>query len=214
MSNNGQRRNRKPLIIMAILFLLPAAAASIVYKFFPELVHSMATSNNGTFVMPVRKIDITGLKTLDGKMLDDKVFKGKWTYLYIDSSRCDDVCRLSLYNTHQVRQAQGKNISRLQRILVLTDVDAVKTLRPNLAKFHPRMLVAVIDAKYRDSFLKQFTVKKKSAMSSRRTYVVDPIGQLMMYYEPEKKIDFRKAVRGMEMLQDMKKLMHNSKAGS
>jgi hypothetical protein len=214
MSDNGQRRNRKPLIIMAILFLLPAAAASIVYKFFPELVHSMATSNNGTFVVPVRKIDMSGLKTLAGKPLSDKVFRDKWTYLYIDSSRCDDVCRLSLYNTHQVREAQGKNIARLQRILVLTDTGNLKTLQSKLTKYHPRMLVAVIDAKHKAAFLKQFTVKKKTAMQARRTYIVDPIGQLMMFYEPEKKIDFKKAVRGIEMLQDMKKLMHNSRAGS
>ncbi len=211
MGNNEPRRSRKPLIIMAVLFLLPAAAASIVYKFFPDLVTRMGMSNHGTLVRPVRPIETQGLVTLEGKPLNADIFRGKWTYIYIDSSDCDRLCRFQLYLGRQVRLAQGKDISRLQRLFVVTDRKNIDSLLPALRKNHPHLIVATLNAQNAGRFLRQFSVNDKPVKDARRTYIIDPVGQLMMYYEPEKVLEPAKEKRGKEMLMDMRKLMHNSK---
>lgn len=200
------------MVIMAIVFLLPAIAAGIVFNFFPELIKSMGASNNGAIVNPPVKINVDGLRMLDGKPLPASYLGKKWTYVHLEKSGCDETCILSLYNTRQVRNSQGREVHRLQRLLVVTDSENVEKLKLNIRKNHPDITIVTIAPGTLDRFVRQFDFKKVSALGARRTYIVDPVGQLMMVYEPEKVKNMRDAVRGVEMLKDMRKLLHNSKA--
>lgn len=175
-----RRRARIFMVVIMMLFLAPAIAAWVVYKYFPDSVRGFGTTNYGSFVQPTRPVVLGELRGLDGKAVDPHLFDDKWTLVYIGSSRCDNVCRGSLYIMRQVRLTQGAEMDRVGRLLVLTDTDALGELKPML-KDYPGMTVAV----GAPDFLRPFEISGgPTPARAARLYLVDPRGELMMYYDP------------------------------
>ena len=178
-----RRRARVIMIILMMMFLAPAIAAWVVYKYFPDSVRGFGTTNYGSFVQPPRPLDLSGLRGLDGKAVDPNLFKDKWTMVYVGSSHCDNTCRSSVYIMRQIRLTQGAEMDRVGRLLVLTDTDALDQLKTFL-KGYSGMTVAATTS---PQFLKPFVISGGPAPAQAgRVYLVDPRGALMMYYDPAK----------------------------
>ena len=199
--------SRMAMPLMLLMFIAPMVAAWVVYNYFPDVVRSLGASNYGEFVMPPVEVKLEGYVDIDNQALPAEYFKKNWSYVYI-RERCDSDCIEHLQLIKNVRLTQGKEISRLRRMLVLTADSVDDSLRQQLADFAGMQTLVLANEEQRQAFLKPFKFDgNQSPAQAGHIYVVDPDAKLMMYYKDQKEI--LKLGKGMQ--KDMSKLMHNSK---
>jgi len=179
-----RRRNRASLLLIVALFAAPVVVAWLLFFVFPGWVPT-STSNHGTLVKPVRVLPSFHLPTLPADTVDGGFLQGKWTFVYIHRGACENECIQQLYKMRQVRLTQGKNIDRLQR-LMLWDADGVDTAqRDELQRHFPGQVTALLSGDTAASLLATFNVDAQPPLTGERLYLVDPLGNLMMIYGPD-----------------------------
>ena len=124
----------------------------------------------------------------------------KWTFLYVQHGRCDDECLRHLYDTRQVRLALDREMNRVQRVFI-GDSDCCD-LKELLAA-HPDLIAVRSSAA--DEPLTALLPQRSGELNSHRVYVIDPLGNLMMFYAAD--------ARPKGMLEDMKRLLRLSSIG-
>lgn len=197
--------------LIVTLFLAPMLAAWIAFKYFPEQMRTLGTTNHGEFVHPPREVPVAGLNDLDGEPLTADWFRDKWTYLYVNEGECAARCQAALFEMRQVRLAQGAEMDRLQRLLVISDHNAQAELRTFLERDHPGLRAVTADAEAMQSLRETLAVQDGTAAKGQ-VYVIDPLGRVMMFYAPvasTEKDDVLAQATGMR--KDMAKLLKNSK---
>jgi cytochrome oxidase Cu insertion factor (SCO1/SenC/PrrC family) len=181
--NSVRGRNRASLLLVFVLFASPVVVAWLLFFVFPDWI-PQSTSNHGILVEPVRPLPAFQLATLQGEDVDAGFLQGKWTFVYAQRGACDKACVEQLYRMRQVRLTQGKNIDRLQR-LMLWDAQGVDTARRDELRQHfPGQVTAIVDASAA-ALLETLTVDEGDPLSARQLYLVDPLGNLMMRYRPD-----------------------------
>lgn len=194
-----QRRQRRILIGLALLFFSPLAFAFVLY--YGLGWRPAGHINQGDLIDPPRPLAMPALPRVGAleALTAPDLLKHKWTLLYWGSGACPERCRANLYNTRQVRTALGRDMDRVQRVFIaegpccdndvhaqnldLIMVQATPEAAPLLSQLH--------------------TVGDPPAAD--RIYLIDPLGNLMMSYAPDAK------PKGI--LQDLKRLLGLSHVG-
>lgn len=195
----AQGRSRLQLILLALLFAAPVIGAWVAWK-FAVTGGVDGTTNAGQLIEPARPLQAAPWRDAEGRVLPDDLLTGRWSYVLLGGDDCDALCVERLYLTRQVRTSVNKDMSRVQRLLLVTRLPA------DLAKLreeHPDLVVTVLDASAWQGFVDQFAVGTDS--SDRALYLVDPLGNLMMRYLPE--------VPAKGVLKDLRKLLKASQVG-
>jgi hypothetical protein len=201
------RRQRRILIGLALLFFAPLGLA--FYMYYGKNWHPGGRVNAGELIAPPRPLPSLALPLLglgaDGGTSTDagetnpQFLKGKWTFLYVQSGRCDDECRRHLYDTRQVRLALDREMNRVQRVFIgdsdCCDFQELKAAHPDLI---------FIRASPADEPLLALLPKGAAAVNTR-VYLIDPLGNVMMFYAAD--------VKSKGMLEDMKRLLRLSSIG-
>lgn len=195
----AQRRGRLQLIFIALLFAAPVVGAWMAWKFVTNEGVS-STTNAGVLVQPARPLSAEALGGAGGDALSPGSLTGRWSYVVIGEAACDAVCAERLYLTRQARTSVNKDMSRVQRLLVLSQPPADPAA---LRAAHPDLLVAVLDAGRFARFTQQFASSGESPAAA--FYLVDPLGNLMMRYAPQ--VPFK------GILKDLRKLLKVSQVG-
>jgi cytochrome oxidase Cu insertion factor (SCO1/SenC/PrrC family) len=200
------RGRRRPRLIASLLFLAFAAPVLLAWLAFQnEAWRPGGSVARGTLVHPARPLPSLTLRRLDGSPLSIDELRGRWTLVYITGSTCADACRESLYDTRQIRLALGEDTPRVQRLLLLTDSPAQGTLDETL-RDHPDLKVATAGPEALDTLLKPFQLAPGEDVATRqRIYIVDPVGNLMMYYRPD--------AEPKGILKDLERLLKASQIG-
>jgi len=159
--DRSTRRGRLKLALLAIFFLLPAAASWVAWRF--ELVPG--TTGNYGLLLPPRPMPFAPFAAL----------KGRWVLVQFDGGACNARCERKLYIMRQIRRAQGREMHRVERLWLLTD--AVQP-RPELRSAIEGTVIAPAPPQV------QFPAER-SVLD--HIYLVDPLGNLMMRFprEPE-----------------------------
>ncbi len=214
-----QTKNKISLVLILAVFLGPFVGAYLWIKFSynpnptPGKFSSTGKSNFGKFILPTRYFDYSGLKDLQGKPLTRESMAGYWTYVYIDSSRCNKLCQRNIYYQRQVRLLQGREMGRVKALFVVRDTAGIDELKVHLKNF-PVLKVAVLASEAAQKFDAQLKIKDpltgKPSFAERRIYLLDPKGQLVMYYDTNKDLSLdRKLAKGM--VKDLKRLLKINK---
>lgn len=182
---------RSKLLFLIGIFVVPVAAAYLAYFGLRPSGHT----NYGD-LLEVRPLQQTVGTVRDGTVLDLETLRGKWLMLHVGPADCDAQCTRQLYLMRQIRIAQGKEQSRIERLWVLTDSGGIE---PALLREYPGMHV------WRPAnltFVEQFPAEGDRA---GHIYLVDPIGNLMLRFpaDPEPK----------RMMKDLKLLLKASQIG-
>jgi len=195
-----QRRGlgpRQVLVLLGLIFVAPGLLAWLMHMKAEDGWLTRDTTNKGTLIQPARPLSLPeGLIGASGAPFPPDFLKGKWTLLYIGDTACTDPCRKSLYALRQVRLAQGENMRRVQRLFLVTDSGAAN-LRSLLADY-PDMAVAFAPVPQTKALAPLFSVEGIPMKGANRVYLVDPLGNLMMYYRPDS--DPRGMIRDLEKL--------------
>ena len=102
-------------------------------------------------------------------------YKGKWIMLEVISSDCAKQCQKSLYDMRQLRLTQGKDMDRIERVVLVTDQQPLETI---LLREHDGAHFLRVDPKVLQVWL---PVEGGTTMQDR-LYLIDPLGNLMMRY--------------------------------
>lgn len=212
--------SRAAVPLMLLILVAPMGSAWIVYKYFPDAVRTLGTSNYGQFINPPAKFSVDGLTDIDGKPVAGNILDKKWTYVYLHSSSCDRTCFDHLMLIKNVRLSQGKEVSRMKRLFIVTSGAADEELRKILAQFPSLRTVLLSSDEQRRYVEKIFSTDvKRDPLTSNTIYIVDPDSKVMMHYKEEKNEQGGDAGMGKDaiikqgkgMQGDMAKLMKNSK---
>jgi hypothetical protein len=120
--------------------------------------------------------------------LGDAGLKGHWVLLTVAGRECDAACRRQLYLSRQVRIAQGREQERVERAL----------LRPPGA-------APVDEPGLRHLVLPEAGLPPWQAGGGTRTYVMDPLGRVMLRFPAEPD--------GKGMIRDLGRLLKASAIG-
>lgn len=190
----ARSRSRLVLVLIFALFLLPLAVAWVL-NFSGNWVPS-ASGNHGILIEPVRPVELQGLVSLDGAAFDASQLEDDWTLVYLHAGVCDEACYDTLYKLRQVRLAQGKNIDRVQRLLLLSAPAAPDWAREAQGHY-PGMFIA------RPQQAEAAALAPFPAPG--RVYLIDPLGQLMMEYPLQ--------AEPKGMIEDLERLLRISYVG-
>lgn len=188
-SSAQDRYQRWLLVGLALAFFAPLGAAFYLYYGHSGLAPSQRV-NSGVLVDPPRPLPARVLS-----------LAGKWTLLYWAEGRCAARCRAALYKTRQVRWSLDRDRDRVQRIFLASgeccDWPLLKTQ-------HPDLLTVRADL-HSNSLLDLMPEVGVAPQFAGRTYLVDPLGNLMMYYRDDAPPE--------GMLEDLQRLLKFSHIG-
>lgn len=182
---------RSKFLLLIAVFVVPVVAAYLAYFGWRPAGHT----NYGD-LLKVTPLQQTAGAAHDGMPFDLGGLQGKWVMVHVGPSSCDADCVKQLYLMRQIRTAQGKEQSRIERLWVLTDGGKVDSA---LLQAHPGLHV------WRSAdtaFAEQFPADDARAA---HIYVVDPLGNLMLRFpaRPDAK----------RMMKDLKLLLKASQIG-
>lgn len=136
------------------------------------------------------------LREVGGKSVTLESMRGRWVFIAVDSGNCDPACEAKLWKMRQVRQAQGKELGRIERVMLIEDASVPgEQLR---AEYQGTWFIPT-----RDSRLLSILAAPQSAR--RHIYVVDPLGNLMLRFPEDADPKL--------MIKDMARLLKYSRAG-
>lgn len=105
MSTAKKANNKKMILILAAVFLLPVILAKLALEngWFNE-----AATNKGSLIQP--PMDMSQIKTVESEP--------KWKLVYVLPEQCDLRCENALYSIKQVWSALGKNSDRAEVVVL------------------------------------------------------------------------------------------------
>lgn len=197
----GFLSSRQAIVLLVLIFLAPVFVAWVMHYAGQR---PSGTTNRGILVHPARPLDLPADIRNGAQALNDYL-RGKWTLVYIGDTDCDTVCNDNLYKMRQVRIAQNENMRRVQR-LYLAEGEAIPDgLAKLLGEEYPDMTVLTLPAAQLGRITPDFVIDDVPVVRAERVYIVDPLGNLMMYYPP--------GADAHDLLKDLQKLLKYSKIG-
>ncbi|MBL4679790.1 MAG: hypothetical protein JKY88_03580 [Pseudomonadales bacterium] len=184
------KKNRKSLILMFSIGLVPVLVAYVVYVFFPQLLPT-TTTNQGELISPSISHEQIGL-TIEGH---------QWSLVVPLADNCNEGCEKLFYYARQVNVALGKETKRVKRIMVTTQSSDAALIR-TLKKKYPDMDLFEVDKSHATNV---FSDVVDNFFSGEYIFLMDPNGNIMMYYTTEN--------AGHSMLKDIKFLLKVSNIG-
>ena len=200
----GFLSSRQALVLLALIFLAPTFVAWVVHHTGDDGWQPSGTTNRGMLVHPARPLELPADMVIGGRPLTEYL-QGKWTLVHVGAAACGDVCRENLYKIRQVRIAQNENMRRVQRLFLVTSGDFNKEVADFLAEQHPQLDTLAITPEQLGSLAKFFSIDDTPVQDAGRVYIVDPLGNLMMYYPSD--------ADASGMLKDLRKLLKYSRIG-
>ena len=174
-----QSSSRRRILLIGVLFALPVIAA---YALYLSGWRPSSTGNHGELVQPARPVEDVALTLLDGKPFRFSELRGKWTLVTFGTAQCHTPCERNLYKMRQVIEAQGKEATRLQSVMVVTDAKALDWIHYAI-KDYPNTRVLAGAADNVAKLAREFALPAGSPLDNlNRIYVVDPLGNFMMSY--------------------------------
>ena len=191
MTNGPGKSGRLQLLLVALVFVGPLLVAAWLYfgggSFAPT-----GRSNHGVLLEPIVNL---GDELPRSPVVE--LFDGYWLLVYINSGVCAADCRETLYAQRQSRLMLGKEMDRLRRVFLHGDTPPDTVF---LAAEHEG-LVAIEDA----SLYRLLENKKPSDLAGGGFYLIDPLGNLVMYFGP--------GIDPYDMVDDIKHLLRLSRIG-
>jgi cytochrome oxidase Cu insertion factor (SCO1/SenC/PrrC family) len=189
------RRSRAQLWILVAIFFAPLLSAFALY--YGSGWRPAKTTNHGALIAPPRP-----LPAVSADSTQSQLFHGKWSLVYLVGATCSDACQQALLQIRQVRLALGDDMRRVQRVLLVfgpcCNADDWQQELPGLITVH-------VPPTHAQPLLQTFQASAAPPTVAGQTYVIDPLGNLMMSYAPQSD--------NKGMLEDLKRLLKLSHIG-
>ncbi len=198
----GPAKPKWIILLLVLVFLLPMTLSYLLFYFTP-LGQSGGEASHGTLIDPPRQLPDLTLRKAGGDEQDTTGLYGKWSLVYLVRDQCDDACDKNLYRMRQLRLAQGKRGTRVQRVLLNLGTERIELNREQLREYAGQLISGPESG---SGLLKEFRVQENDQpLDKNRLYLVDPRGFLMMSYPAD--------TEPGGIIDDMKRLLRYTSAG-
>ena len=198
--SNQLNKNHKIILLIFGMTIIPFIFAWIIQQ-NPQLLVSGRTNIGKLITPPVttERSDLTGFDPFSRDNLTE--LGGRWVMInVIPNSDCNEVCRDALHKTKQLRLMMNKDLTRTRRVvIVFQDVDPVNA--ETWWQQDTRLLRAEPNKTFRNKLLEI----RKGSIPEGMLFLMDPLGNLMMQYEP--------GFDPYDVKKDLKKLLRISQIG-
>lgn len=185
------RRGRLQLLAIAAVFFGPLAIAAWLY-FQGEAYQPEGRANHGTLIEPIVNVN----EALPGPGAGEFA-REHWLLLYAETGPCNDECRRGLYTSRQLRLMLGREMDRVERVLLHGEMPPDKVF---LAEEHEGLI------SLRDPALSALLARSLPAgVGPGGFYLIDPLGNLVMYFEL--------GLDPADIVSDIKRLLRLSRIG-
>lgn len=206
-SQNSESAEQKPrgrltLISIFAIALVPMALAT--YMYFNDVLVPQGRTNKGTLILPPLEFDELQLTNDQGEPLRIADIEEKWLLLVLSEGSCTELCKSAIYKARQVNVALHKDSQRVVRYYLDVSTDGAGALEERIKADYPQLISVKADRYHLKRYLDR-NLDANAAMGESYIFVVDPIGNIMMYYTPENS--------GKDILEDLKRLLKVSRIG-
>ena len=164
---------KKTLLTIIAVFVAPIILGTIFFLNSDNLGLSSQTTNYGTLIQPIVNLSVNGVD-VDGEAADvEKLVRNKWTLLYFAPETCAEKCIARQALLKRIRLLTNEDMRRIQTTSIYPQAP---TNTEQLANDYPNMIIATLGENGAD-FKAQFP-----KLEEHPIYVIDPLGNLMMYY--------------------------------
>jgi hypothetical protein len=172
---------RVALLVIAALFVLPLVAAWLMYRGVIDYTPG-ATRNLGQLVeppLPLPWADRAAQPTGE----PEAALVGHWVVLHAVPRTCPDACLQAIVNLRQVHLASGRDQARIRIALLQEAGDAA--LGDRLLDIYPVFQLIEDHQGTLWPLLDQVARRLEPAgAAAGGTFLVDPLGHVMMFYAP------------------------------
>lgn len=214
---NDTTRSKLKLAFLLLIAFVPITMATFAYRSAIENGSFGGTVNKGNFILPPADVTDLAMTDADGNAMfrsfeeviaeienDDDYVVQPWMMVYVTGSNCDVNCKDRIHLLRQMHITLGKNQPRVRRYyLNATGQQLPDDIATFFREEYPSMGIAQGN---RNEIISRLSAKGITLDLENNSYVffVDPVGNVMMYYEPHHTIEDIKS--DLERLLDLSSL--------
>lgn len=194
------QRTRSGRIKMLLLMLVCLAPVLASYFTYYVLRPTGSTRNHGDLIDPPRDMPAVQVHDLQGRAVPLESLKGQWLIVTVAGGACDERCQNHLYFQRQLRETQGKDKDRIDRVwLVSDDAPVPEALLPALAQATVLRIAPEV--------LQGWLQPAPGRELPDHLYLVDPMGNWMLRMPAGMDVD-----KASQARRDLDRLMRASKS--
>jgi hypothetical protein len=163
---------------LKMLLVLLACASPVIASYFTYFViRPEGRTNYSTLIQPSRTMpEALQLRTLEGQPVTAQSLRGQWLLVTVGPSTCDEACDRRLFMQRQLREMQGRERDRLDRVWLITDGQVPAPALRASAEAPPPLTMLLADAQAVQHWLQP----EPGRAVEEHLYIVDPMGEWMM----------------------------------
>ncbi|MGI9228648.1 MAG: hypothetical protein ACR2P9_02190 [Gammaproteobacteria bacterium] len=191
-----QRKQLFTLLLLLTVCVAPFALSWYLLSFTD--VSKIKIAHNGELIDPPRPLEDIQLYNPAAPGSEEFFLHGKWSLVYLLDGPCDRDCEQNIYRMRQIRLATNKYAHRVQRVVIHT-ADGTDLFNAQQIRDYQGQLMLSYGLLDKPEYQGLFQIRPEDQPFSRqRLYLIDPLGNLMMMYEPG--IDPRGIIKDMTRL--------------
>lgn len=176
--DNQQKKNRILILVIFGMSIIPFLIAWGL-KQNPEILKGR--TNKGQLItppVPTERNDLTGFDQFSADNMTE--LSGHWLIVnVIPNSDCNERCLEAIYKTKQLQLMMSKDLTRTRRIVII-----FKDVAAEIASRWWQEDRFLLKVKPNDALVKKMTEIRQGAVPDGMLFLMDPLGNLMMQYEP------------------------------
>lgn len=190
--------NKLKLTFLLLITALPVSLATFSFKDASQEGNQGATVNKGHLINPPVDISALAMRDIEGapvfktfeeeiaNLAPDEEYEIKPSLMvYVNGADCDAGCEERIHYLQQLHIALGKNIQRVRRYYLNTDmVEFSDETATHFREKYPSMGLAYTD---KEALKQNMLAAGVNLDPGAEAYVllIDPVGNVMMYYTEE-----------------------------
>ena len=184
-------------LVASLIFLTPIIVLFASSAMFYSGYSPQGTVNKGTLLDEPIELGELKLDVVSGPLKEE--FPGKWSIVQFVSGDCTEKCWETLYSSRQINIRLAKNSDRVVRYLINVGTNNLSNQSiERISEEYPLLNTGIID-----SGLVPLSVTKK--LQDSPYILFDPLGNGILIYDS--------TLPSGELLEDIKKVLQNSKIG-
>ena len=187
---------RIKFLLIVFIFTVPFVISYYLSKDY-HAGGELQTSNYGFFINPIVELSQSTFDDYRGENLNVDRHLTKWSLIYRMPKNCSQRCSDEIYLIRQVNIALGKDMNRLERVIVLNQTIPSSEVDDLVMKY-PKAIVVKNNS---STFINEI-----NKITDRYVLLLtDPLGNVILGYD--------EGFEGKKLLKDIKKLLKLSKIG-
>ena len=176
--NNQKNKNHILILVIFGMSIIPFLIAWGL-KENPQLLKGK--TNNGQLVIPpltTERKDLTGFDVFSTENMSE--LAGHWLLVnVIPNNSCNESCIEAIHKTRQLRLMLNKELTRTRRIVMV-----LKDVAPETAGKWWEDDSTLLRVKVNEAVANKITEIRQGNIPDGMLFLMDPLGNLMMQYEP------------------------------